>query len=113
MNRKKYTNEFKEETVKLIIEQGYTQAEASRNLGISDTNINRWLKGAGTSTVKTKPTTEQAELIRLKSDLNYAKENVKFIQDNLVRECGTCRHENHAQTCDSCKNSSLWEYRNG
>lgn len=68
MNRKKYTNEFKEETVKLIIEQGYTQAEASRNLGISDTNINRWLKGAGTSTVKTKPTTEQAELIRLKKE---------------------------------------------
>ena len=33
MKRKKYTQEFKEEAVKLITEQGYQIAEAARSLG--------------------------------------------------------------------------------
>ncbi len=32
--RRKYTREFKEEAVKLVIEQGYGVHEAARNLGI-------------------------------------------------------------------------------
>jgi transposase len=32
--RRKYSQEFKEEAVKLVIEQGYHVAEAVRNLGI-------------------------------------------------------------------------------
>ena len=42
-NRKKYTIEFKEEASKLVLEQGYSLAEASRNLGVSQTNISRWV----------------------------------------------------------------------
>ncbi len=68
MNRKKYTNEFKAETVKLIIERGYTQAEASKNLGIADSNINRWLKDATKPTIAAKQTPELAELMRLKKE---------------------------------------------
>ena len=41
---RKYTTEFKQEAVKLVIEQGYSQIEVSRNLGISDSNIHRWVK---------------------------------------------------------------------
>jgi len=33
--RRKYITEFKEEAVKLIMEQGYQVAEAARNLGIN------------------------------------------------------------------------------
>jgi transposase len=33
--RSSYTKEFKEEAVKLIIEQGYSYAEAGRNLGVN------------------------------------------------------------------------------
>ena len=40
---RKYNKEFKEEAVKLIIESGYSQAEVSRNLGVNDSNINRWV----------------------------------------------------------------------
>ena len=32
--RRKFTKEFKEEAVKLILEQGYQISEASRNIGI-------------------------------------------------------------------------------
>ena len=40
---RKYTEEFKSEAVKLITEGGYSQAEVSRNLGVSDSNIHRWV----------------------------------------------------------------------
>jgi transposase-like protein len=35
--RKKYTQEFRDSAVKLILEQGYQVAEAARNLGINPT----------------------------------------------------------------------------
>ena len=44
MANNKYTLEFKKEAVKLVTEQGYTQARAAKELGISDKNINRWVK---------------------------------------------------------------------
>lgn len=40
--RRKYTMEFKEEAVKLIMEQGYQVAEAARNLGINASVLGRW-----------------------------------------------------------------------
>ena len=40
--RKKYTQEFKEEAVKLITEQGYQITEAARNLEINATMLGRW-----------------------------------------------------------------------
>ena len=40
--RTKYTQEFKEEAVKLITEQGYKIAEASRNIGVNGNLLGRW-----------------------------------------------------------------------
>ncbi len=40
--RKKYTQEFKEEAVKLITEQGYQITEAGRNLGVNVNLLGRW-----------------------------------------------------------------------
>ncbi len=40
--RHNYTNEFKEEAVKLITEQGYSVAEAGRNLGVNANMLGRW-----------------------------------------------------------------------
>jgi transposase len=42
--RKSYSQEFKMEAVRLIIEKGYTIAEASRNLGIEYSVLRRWKK---------------------------------------------------------------------
>lgn len=63
---KKYTVEFKQEAVKLVTEQGYSQAEASRRLGIDSKNMNRWVKEyRGGKAVKAPLTEEQVELARL------------------------------------------------
>ncbi|MCP3921647.1 MAG: IS3 family transposase [Desulfobacterales bacterium] len=40
--RKNYTDEFKEEAVKLVTEQGYTISKASKNLGIHESLLRRW-----------------------------------------------------------------------
>ncbi len=40
--RKSYTQEFKEEAVKLITEHGYPITEAARNLGINASMLGRW-----------------------------------------------------------------------
>lgn len=69
-NRKKYTKEFKEEAAKLVIDQGYTQEQASRNLGIASRNLSRWIQDIKGLKVK-KPaesSSESAELIRLKKE---------------------------------------------
>lgn len=43
-SRKKYSQEFKRDAVKLVKEQGYRITEASRNLGIDDSIVRRWVK---------------------------------------------------------------------
>jgi transposase len=42
--KKKFTEEFRREAIKLVTEQGYSQSEAGKSLGINGKNISRWLK---------------------------------------------------------------------
>jgi transposase-like protein len=44
MTRKRYTKEFKQDAVRLVIEHGYTQAEAGRNFGINAKMLGRWIQ---------------------------------------------------------------------
>lgn len=41
--RQNYTKEFKDDAVKLVIEQGYNTSEVGRRLGINQTNVSRWV----------------------------------------------------------------------
>lgn len=40
--KRMYSREFKEDAVKLVTEQGYTIAQAGRNLGIRGNMLGRW-----------------------------------------------------------------------
>lgn len=42
--RRGFTNEFKNDAVKLVIEQGYSCNEVSRRLGINNSNVSRWVR---------------------------------------------------------------------
>jgi transposase len=70
--RRKYTQEFKEEAVKLITEQGYQIAEAARNLGVNENMLGRWkreIEGGGeVSPSMSGVTAMQAELNRLRKE---------------------------------------------
>jgi len=43
-DRQNYTKEFKNDAVKLVIEQGYSCNEVGRRLGVNQTNISRWVR---------------------------------------------------------------------
>jgi transposase len=42
--RKDFTDEFKNDAVKLVTENGYSCMEVGRRLGINHTNISRWVR---------------------------------------------------------------------
>jgi transposase len=42
--RQDYTKEFKNDAVKLVIEQGYSSNEVGRRLGVNQTNVSRWVR---------------------------------------------------------------------
>lgn len=75
MSRKKSkpTAEFKEEAIKLVLEQNYTQAEAARSLGISAKNLSRWIKERGIKGElgknKVSAKAEQEELAQLHKEI--------------------------------------------
>ena len=43
-NRQKFTPEFKHDAAKLVVEQGYSCNEVGRRLGISSSNVSRWVR---------------------------------------------------------------------
>ncbi|TMN94990.1 hypothetical protein CWB66_18790 [Pseudoalteromonas sp. S558] len=44
--RKKYSKEFKLDAIALVVEQNYSQAKASSNLGVNPNMLGRWIKEA-------------------------------------------------------------------
>ena len=43
-NRRKHSKEFKLDAISLVVDQGYSQTEAARNLGINANMLGRWIK---------------------------------------------------------------------
>ena len=43
-SRQKFTKAFREDAIKLVMEQGYSCSEAGRRLGIHSSNISRWVR---------------------------------------------------------------------
>ena len=68
--RRNYTDEFKEEAVKLVTEQHYKITEAARNLGVHHSLLRRWIKENSPEDESFSNTTVQlkAELKRVKKE---------------------------------------------
>ena len=90
--RSNYTKEFKEEAVKLVTEQGYSYAEAGRNLGVNPNLLSRWKSeieedgGDPSSTASL-----QAELKRLRKEnkrLKMEREILKKAATFFAKEQG-------------------------
>ena len=72
--RKQYSKEFKLDAVSLVIDQNYTRAEASKNLGINPNMLGRWVKEADSDDGHAfrgngKLTPDQEEIRQLKSQV--------------------------------------------
>ena len=72
--RKKYNDEFRAEAVKLVVEKGYSLAEASRNLGINANMLGRWKKQLTATEADAKTTdANNTELRRLREEVRRLK----------------------------------------
>ena len=79
--RRRYTEEFKRETVELIKSSEKSQAQIARELGVSDQNISRWWRMYGQtdnfdesqSVSKEAYKAMQAELRRVKEERDILK----------------------------------------
>ena len=88
--RKQYTQEFKEEAVKLITERGYQATEAARNLGINISVLRRWkneIEGAescGTdAALKAELKSLRKEVKRLKMEREILKKATAFFANEM------------------------------
>ena len=83
--RRFYTDQFKEEAVKLAESVGI--AKAAKDLGINATNITRWRKGPQATPSEPTATPTIAELqkenMRLKKELRYAYEVTEILKKSL------------------------------
>ncbi len=75
MSNKIFTEEFKQEAVKLINERQYSVAEVSSRLGVSTHSLYAWLKACGpNSEAYQAKTADHAEILRLRKELKRVTE---------------------------------------
>lgn len=78
MSRQYYTEEYKIQAVKQVVEQGLTQREVSARLGVSTVSLSRWIKEYSGSNVRTirqnqQMTSKDEEIKRLQNELKQAR----------------------------------------
>ncbi len=87
-SRRKYTQEFKEEAIKLVTDQGYQIAEAARNLGVNENMLGRWkreIEGAGEGALKLQGgAAMQSELIHLRKENKRLKMEREILKKAAV-----------------------------
>ncbi len=70
--RQSFSQSFRAEAVRLVLEEKMSQGQVCRDLGISDSSLSRWVKqariDAGKGHVGALTTNERQELARLRRD---------------------------------------------
>jgi transposase len=83
--RKPYAEEFKQEAVKLVTEQGMAVTQVARDLDVSVDTLHRWLREARSATSSTTSEgSSSAELARLRRE----NEQLRMERDILKKALG-------------------------
>ena len=95
--RRSFTQEYKDEAVRFVIEGGRSIAEVARNIGVHEMTLGKWVKKAHQERESATPAdaplneSERMELIRLRADLVDAHaENAELrMQVGFAKEVAT------------------------
>jgi len=85
--RKQYSQEFKQEEVRFVIEEGLSVAETARDLGIAENVLHRWKKELSRHGTKAYPGHSQpieAELARLRRENEVLKREREFLKQATI-----------------------------
>ena len=87
--RKKYSKEFKLDAVSLVLDQGYSRAEAARSLGLNSNMLGRWVSEQRTDDGQAfrgngKLTLEQEENRKLRSQVKNLKMEKEILKKATV-----------------------------
>jgi len=76
MGRRKYSDEFKEEAVKLAQQENVPVSQTAKELGVNAEMLRRWVRDFGTRPDGSRPMTpeEHSENIRLRRELRRVTE---------------------------------------
>jgi transposase len=80
MNRKRYTNEFRLEAVKLAERGDLPVAQVARDMGICETVLYRWMRKFGKNAEHRVTPDEHDELIRLRRECKILKEEREILK---------------------------------
>ena len=71
MSQSSYTEEFREEAVRQVVERGYTVADVSKRLGVSAQSLYKWVKASTLSDDSQEKELQEVrrENLRLKAEL--------------------------------------------
>ena len=85
--RKQYSQEFKQEAVRLVTEQSMSVAQTARDLGIAENVLHRWKKELSQHGVKAFPGHGQpieAELARLRREVEVLKREREILKQATI-----------------------------
>lgn len=78
--RRDFTDEFKNDAVRLVTEQGYSSSEVGRRLGIGRSIISRWVRESGKSFE-----TPQGAIPELEAEVKHLrKENKRLLMEREI-----------------------------
>ncbi|WP_242606475.1 transposase [Protofrankia symbiont of Coriaria ruscifolia] len=81
--RRKFTQEYKAEAVRLVLDSGRSVADVAKSLGINETTLGSWVKKAkddGEAEERPLSVSERAELEELRKKYAQAQTDIAFLK---------------------------------
>jgi len=88
MSNRKFSKEFRQEAVKQVTQRGYSVAEVSERLSVSEQSLYKWLKASESAAGSKQKSIEQenlelkAELRRVQEERDILKKAAAFFASN-------------------------------
>jgi len=85
MSKQRYTDEFKVEAVKQVVDQGYSVASVASRLGMTTHSLYAWIKKYGPDSAEHQAKAdEEAEIKRLKKELKRVTDERDILKKAAV-----------------------------
>ena len=93
--RRSFSQEFKLDSAKLVLDEGYSFPEAARSLEVGETALRRWVKQlqderGGTTPNSKALTPEQQKIQELEAKVNRLEREKTILKKATVNSIGQC-----------------------